>query len=107
MKNFRFDDLDESRTYNSLAAFSIKNTAPIFVRQIFVNFYCSFKKTSQNKTPVKKGPDEISELKWFQKAARRKNVTSHWKCLATARMLHLLGSSVEGVGMVPLRGKNI
>jgi hypothetical protein len=38
MKNFRFDDLDESRTYNSLAAFSIKNTAPIFVRQIFVNF---------------------------------------------------------------------
>jgi len=38
MKNFRFDDLDESRTYNSLAAFSIKNTAPIFVRQIFCEF---------------------------------------------------------------------
>ena len=79
MKNFHFDDLDESRTYNSLAAFSIKNTAPIFVRQIFCVIYCSFKKTSQNKTPVKKGPDEISELKCerFQKAARRKNVTLH------------------------------
>ena len=72
MKNFRFDDLDEFRTYNSLAAFKIKNTPLIFVRQI--NLICEFllelqKKTSQNKTPVKKGPDEISELKCerFQK----------------------------------------
>ena len=71
MKNFRFDDFDEFRTYNSLASFSIKNSPSIFVRQ---NLICEFllelqKKTSQNKTPVKKGPDEISELKCerFQK----------------------------------------
>lgn len=39
-----------------------------------MNFYCSFKKTSQNKTLVKKEPEEISEMKRgrFEKAARRK-----------------------------------
>ena len=58
-----------------------------------MNFYCSFKKTSQNKTPVKKEPEEISEMKRgrFQKAARRKKRDVALKMFSNSKNVTSIG----------------
>lgn len=58
-----------------------------------MNFYCSFKKTSQNKTPVKKEPVEISEMKRgrFQKAARRKKRDVALKMFSNSKNVTSIG----------------